>query len=462
MAQARTVDVTRLIDERGITSFHIWLVVFAFFIVLMDGYDIAALGFAIPSLVKAWNITDQATLGPALSASLLGMLVGAPLLGALGDRTGRKRAIIFSYLLFGVVTWLTVLATSITQIAWLRFIAGIGIGGFMPNIIALTGEFAPRRFRATLIIVSFVGVGFGGGLPGPVAAFLVPTYGWQILFTIGGIVPIVVAGLCWIGLPESIKYLAITEGRQGELVRILRRLRPDLSFAPETRFVVGDEKQYDGISPKYLFKDGLALITPLLWVLFICNLMGYFFLVSWTPFVLSSAHLPMSKAAIAQTFFQLGGVTGGWALCLPIDRLGLRPIAILFAIAVPCVGLIGYVGTTSEPLLMGVEFCAGFCVLGLQAGLNATAASIYPTSFRSNGTGWALGMGRVGAMVGPVVGGVLIAMHLPIEQLFLLAAVPFVIGAVVCFWLMQLYATRFKGTGLGQRDTLDRAAATSI
>jgi AAHS family 4-hydroxybenzoate transporter-like MFS transporter len=461
MAQARTVDVTRLIDERGVSSFHIWLVAFAFFIVLMDGYDIAALGFAIPALVKDWHITDQAALGPALSASLLGMLVGAPLLGALGDRMGRKRAIIFSYLMFGVITWLTVLTTSITQIAWLRFFAGIGIGGFMPNIIALVGEFAPRRFRATLIIVSFVGVGFGGGLPGPVAAFLVPTHGWQILFTIGGIVPIVVAGLCWIGLPESIKYLTITEGRKPELIRVLRRLRPDLTFAPETRFVIGDEKQYAGISPKYLFKDGLALITPLLWVLFICNLMGYFFLVSWTPFLLSAAHLPMSKAAIAQTAFQLGGVVGGWSMCWPIDKKGLGPIAILFAVAVPCVGLIGYVGTASETLLMAVEFCAGFCVLGLQSGLNATAASIYPTSFRSNGTGWALGMGRVGAMVGPVVGGLLIAMHLPTQQLFLLAAIPFAIGAVTCFWLMQLYVVRFKGTGLGQRDALDRAAAIS-
>lgn len=461
MAQGRTLDVTRLIDERGITKFHIALVAFAFLIVMIDGFDIAALGFAIPALVKSWNITDQSALGPALSASLLGMLIGAPTLGALGDRIGRKRAIVFSCLLFGVFTWVTVLATSIGQIAILRFFAGIGIGGFMPNIIALVGEFAPRRFRATLIIVSFVGVGFGGGLPGPVSALLVPTYGWQILFTIGGIVPILVAGICWIGLPESVKYLTIAEGRRADLIRLLKRMRPDLSPGPETRFAIADEKQFKGLSPRHLFADGLALITPLLWLLFVFNLMGYFFLVSWTPFLLGSAHLAMSKAAIAQTSFQLGGTIGAWALCLPIDRKGLLPIALMFTFAVPCVALIGYVGTVSETLLMTVEFFAGFCVLGLQAGINAAAASIYPTSFRSNGTGWALGVGRLGAMIGPVVGGFLIARHLPVEHLFVLASIPFVLGAVVCFWLTQLYVVRFKGSGLGQRDALDRAAVTS-
>ncbi len=459
MAQSHAIDVTRLIDERGVTSFHVWLVVFAFFIVMIDGYDISALGFAIPSLVADWHITDKAALGPALSASLLGMLIGAPALGALGDSIGRKRAIIFSCILFGIFTWLTVLTTSVMQVAALRLIAGIGIGGFMPNIIALVGEFAPRRFRATLIIVSFVGVGFGGGVPGPVAALLVPTHGWQILFTIGGVVPLLVALICWLALPESIKYLTITEGRRDDLVRTLARMRPDLTIDPHVRFTIADEKQYRGVSPRHLFADGLALITPLLWSLFILNLMGYFFLVSWTPYLLSSANLPLSQAAIAQTFFQLGGVVGAWVLCLPIDRKGLLPITVMFIVAVPCVALIGYIGTVSRQLLMAVEFCAGFCVLGLQGGINAVAASIYPTSFRSNGTGWALGMGRVGAMVGPVLGGILIAAHLPVGKLFLIAAIPFALGGAICFWLMQLYAARFRGTGLGQREALDAAAA---
>jgi AAHS family 4-hydroxybenzoate transporter-like MFS transporter len=195
--------------------------------------------------------------------------------------------------------------------------------------------------------------------------------------------------------------------------------------------------------------------------LFVVNLMGYFFLVSWTRLLLTSAHMPLSKAALAQTLFQLGGAAGGWVLCRPMDNRGLMPVTVLFVVAIPAVALIGYVGTISAPLLMVTEFCAGFCILGLQLGLNATAASIYPTSFRSNGTGWGLGVGRFGAIVGPVVGGALIAMHFSIQRLFLLATIPFAIGAVACYALTQLYVARFQASGLGQRAALDGASANS-
>jgi MFS transporter, AAHS family, 4-hydroxybenzoate transporter len=458
MAQAQTVDISRLIDERGLSRFNIGLLIFAFFIVMIDGYDISAMGFALPALAREWHITNQASLGPVLSAGLIGMLFGAPILGAVGDRYGRKRAIIGSCILFGILTWLTVLATSLTQIAILRFLAGIGIGGFMPNIIALTAEFAPRRFRATMVILMFSGVGFGGGLPGPVAAALVPTYGWQILFAIGGVIPLVVAVACMFGLPESIKYLTITASRRADLVRLLAKVRRDRKFADGTRFVIQDEKQVSSLSPKHLFGDGLHWITPLLWLLFVLNLMGYFFLVSWTPFLLGAAHVPMAKAALAQTVFQLGGAAGGWVLCRPMDNRGLMPVTIMFVVAVPIVAAIGYVGTISETLLMVVEFFGGFCILGLQLGLNATAAAIYPTSQRSSGSGWALGIGRFGAIVGPILGGYLIAMKLPVGELFLVAAIPFAVGAVACFVLTQLYIVRFRGTGLGQRQALEAAA----
>jgi AAHS family 4-hydroxybenzoate transporter-like MFS transporter len=362
-------------------------------------------------------------------------------------------------LIFGAFTWLTAFATSLSQLTYLRFLAGIGIGGFMPNVIALVAEYAPRRFRATMIILMFSGVSFGGGLPGPIAALLVPEHGWQILFAIGGVVPILVAIVCLFGLPESIKYLTISVGKQAQLLSLLRRVRPDRTFGRDTEFVIRDEKQHAGWSPRHLFGDGLAWITPLLWLLFIVNLMGLFFLVSWTPLLLTSAHVPLSKAALAQTIFQLGGTAGGGVLCRPIDNRGLMPVTVLFILATPAVALIGYVGTISEPLLMAVEFCAGFCILGLQLGLNATAASIYPTSFRSNGAGWALGIGRFGAIVGPVVGGALIAMHFSIQRLFLLAAIPFAIGAVACYALTQLYVTRFQASAPGQRAALDGTSA---
>ncbi len=454
------VDVSELLDRRGISAFNIRLLVFGFLVVLFDGYDITAIGFAAPHIMRAWNITDQAAFGPALGASLVGMLIGAPLLGFMGDRLGRRWAIILSCLIFGVFTWLVAFSSTLTHLVILRLLAGIGIGGLMPNIIALTAEFAPRRFRATLIIIMFSGVAFGGGLPGAVSAALVPRYGWPVLFTIGGTIPVLVAILCLFWLPESIKYLAVRGGRQQEAIRLLSILAPDRRFDSDTQLTIHDEKQVKDFSPRHLFADGLGLITPLLWFLFIVNLMGYFFLVSWTPYLLTSAHLPMDKAAIATALFQFGGAVGGWALCRPMDRLGLMPMTVLFIIAVPAVALIGILGAISVPLLMITEFIGGFCVLGLQFGLNALSALIYPTSYRSNGSGWALGVGRFGSIIGPVLGGVLISLHLPVSTLYALAALPFLAGAIACFFLARLYVARFQGTGLGERDAYPRTVSS--
>ena len=186
--------------------------------------------------------------------------------------------------------------------------------------------------------------------------------------------------------------------------------------------------------------------------------MAYFFLLSWTPYLLTSANVPMQKAALATMLFQFGGAVGGWVLARPIDKMGLAPIAVLFVIAVPVTAMIGYVGSMSEPLLMLIEFVAGFCVLGIQLGLNATAAMIYPTSIRANGSGWALGIGRVGSIVGPILGGALIQMKLSVTVLYMLAAIPLAIGAVACIILARLYVKHFQGAGLGQRDEIDRLA----
>ena len=449
------MDVSRIIDERKVDAFNVKLVAFSFLIVLLDGYDITAISFAAPELIKAWGITDRSALGPVFSASLLGMLFGAPGLGYVGDRYGRRIAIVASSLIFGAFTWGAVLASSLNELMILRFLAGIGIGGLLPNAIALNAEFAPKRFRATMIILMFTGVTFGGALPGVVSVALVPKYGWQVLFVIGGVLPIVAAVAAALALPESIKYLVVKGGRRAQIAALLAKMEPGLRVDANTEFTIQGEKAYAGFSVKQLFGDGLGAITPLLWLLFVINLLVFYFLLSWTPTLLTSANVPIAKAAIATTLFQLGGTVGGLVLARPMDKMGLTPVALLFAASVPVIAAIGYVGVRSEALLMIVVFLGGFCVLGLQFGLNATAAMIYPTSIRSNGAGWALGVGRVGSIAGPLVGGALIAMKAPVQQLYVIAAVPLLVGAIACFVLMRLYVGRFRGRGLGERDTQD-------
>jgi len=447
MASAEVFDVSRFIDERKLTRFNAALVIWSFFIVLFDGYDISAISFAAPELIRTWGISNRAALGPVFSASLFGILIGSPLFGYLGDRYGRKFAVIASCLVFGAFTLAACWATGLQSLLTLRFFAGIGIGGLLPNLIALNAEYAPRRFRATLIILMFTGITFGGAVPGAISVWLVPHYGWQAIFAVGGVLPILMAAAAALWLPESLKHLVVKEERT-RAVAMLSTMDPGRSIAAGTRLAVADEKVYKGFNPKYLFEGGLALITPLLWICFACNLMGFYFLISWLPTLLTGANLPPSEAAIATALVQIGGTVGGLALARPIDAKGFLPVTILFALAVFAVGALGQVSLASTATLMLVVFLAGFCVLGLQFGLNAASAMIYPTSVRSNGSGWAFGVGRVGSVVGPIVGGVLIGMKTPLQDLFLWAAVPFLVGTLACIALTRLYVSRFGGFAL--------------
>src|SRR5205823_6593926 len=263
MASAEVFDVSRFIDERKLTRFNAALVIWSFFIVLFDGYDISAISFAAPELIRTWGISNRAALGPVFSASLFGILIGSPLFGYLGDRYGRKFAVIASCLVFGAFTLAACWATGLQSLLTLRFFAGIGIGGLLPNLIALNAEYAPRRFRATLIILMFTGITFGGAVPGAISVWLVPHYGWQAIFAVGGVLPILMAVGAALQLPESLKHVVVRDDR-AQADRLLALLKPDRAPDAATRLVVADEKVYRGFHPKCLFADGLALITPLL------------------------------------------------------------------------------------------------------------------------------------------------------------------------------------------------------
>jgi AAHS family 4-hydroxybenzoate transporter-like MFS transporter len=440
-----TIDLTDYIDKRQFNAFNFQLVVLSFLVIMVDGYDITVAAFAVPSLIKEWGISTPGAFGPVLGASLFGMLFGAPLLGHVGDRYGRKTAIIASYVVFGVFTLAAAWSHSLFQLGALRFLAGIGIGGLLPNVVALNAEFAPRRLQATAVIIGFAGITLGGSLPTPISAYLMPHYGWQILFYFGGFVPLLLAGLIAASLPESIRFLALKD-RQADVVAMLRRMDPGITPPQGVRFVVqvGEKLPFSD-----LFKGKLAVMTPLLWLLFAVNLMAYFFLVSWMPTLLASASIP-TRAAVATMILQVGGFVGALAIALPLDRHGMAPVVTLFVFAVPVVGAIGYVAHQSEFQLMAVVALAGFCTLGTQFGLNAISAIIYPTALRSTGSGACFGIGRVGAILGPVIGGRLIDMKLPVQDLYMIATIPFVVGAVASFILMPMFADRMATHGPGR------------
>lgn len=440
MAEQAVVPVSHLLDERGLSSFQIKLIAWSFFIVLIDGYDIAAIAFAAPSLAREWALKPGA-LGPVFSASLIGILFGSALFGWVGDRYGRKAALVGSNLVFGVFTLAAAYATNLDQMFWLRLLAGLGIGGVIPNVVAINAESAPRKLRATLAIIAVGCVPLGGAIPGLVTATLVPAHGWPIIFLIGGIAPLVIAVAAMIGLPESIKYMALHESQRGKMEAAIKAIRPDYHVPANAKFVIEDEKQFPGFSPAYLFRDGLTLITPLLWLLFALNLMGYFFLISWTPTLMTAAKLPPSAAALAGASLQVGGTVGALLLCWWLQKHRFLAVAIMFAVAVPVVGSIGFAaGLSSQTAVVIATFFAGFLVLGIQSGINVLGAMIYPTSLRANGSGWELGIGRIGSIVGPILGGLLIG--LSVEKLYMWSALPFAVGAAICFLIHRLNTAR--------------------
>jgi AAHS family 4-hydroxybenzoate transporter-like MFS transporter len=439
MAERPVVQVSRLLDERGLSAFHIRLLIWSLFLVVIDGYDIAAIAFAAPHLVRSWGVAPG-SLGPVFSASLVGILFGSAIFGWVGDRFGRKAALVGSNLLFGVFTLAAAYASNLEQMFWLRLLAGLGIGGVIPNVVAINAESAPRNLRATLAIIAVGLVPIGGAIPGLVSAVLVPQHSWPILFLIGGIAPIVIAIAAFFGLPESIKYMALHESHRGKMEELIAAIRPNFKVPAGAQFVIEDEKQFAGFSPVYLFRQGLALITPLLWLLFALNLMGYFFLLSWTPTLLTAAKLPPTMVALAGAMLQVGGTVGSLALCWWLQRYRFLAVAVLLVLAVPVVGSIGFAGLTSPTALLIATFFAGFCVLGVQSGINVAGALIYPTSLRANGSGWELGIGRIGSIVGPLVGALFVG--LAVEKLYMWSALPFALGAIVCFTVHRLNVAR--------------------
>jgi MFS transporter, AAHS family, 4-hydroxybenzoate transporter len=450
-------DVTKLVDEQKVGAFTIRVVIISFVIMLFDGYDLLAASYGAPALVADWHI-QPAQLGPVFSASPFGMVLGAPLLGWLGDKLGRRRAIIFGALLFGCFSLACATATSIPELMLLRFMTGIGLGGMLPNITALNAEFAPRRLRATLVVVMFSGVAVGGALPGLAVAAL-PGYGWQGLYVIGGIVPLMLTVVIYLWLPESIKFLSLNnpKGAQARIADIVRQVRPDLSITPETVFVSPESRSSASVPVTELFEGGLKWITPLLWSLFVINLMINYFLYSWMPIVFRAGGFSSSQAALTTACYYVGGVLGGVAVSRFIDRRGLVPVPLFFLAGCVFVSAIG-IPSLPAVAVSAFVFFGGFCVLGVQLGLNAASGLIYPTRIRASGAGWAMGIGRFGGIMGPMVGAWLISMKLPTFQLFLAPALPLALGALICFVLVQLCRRRFQGDQLNDTALVTETA----
>jgi AAHS family 4-hydroxybenzoate transporter-like MFS transporter len=448
MPETQRIDVRQLVDEQRVGIFNITLLVVSTLIMTCDGYGIFAAAFAAPELVKEWHVAPSA-LGPFLTASVVGLLFGAPLLGYFGDRFGRKKAIILGTLIFAGFTLLATPATSLHQLMVLRFVVGLGLGGVIPNVIALNAEFAPKRLRAAFIIITQFGIPAGQALGGMVSGLWVPAHGWRVLFLLGGVVPLLLTLVAYFLLPESIKYLVLHASRVAEVRRIARILRPELPYSEDAQFVIPSSPVTTGISPAKLFSAGLAPMTALLWPVQIALQVANFFMISWLPLLLRSAGATRGHTAVSTSLYGIGGMIGGILMVFLVDRFGAIPIVALFALGVPLVVGLGVPGLPTV-VLLGAAAGTGFCIISINFGTNAVMGMIYPTAIRSNGVGWTMAVGRIGSLSGSVLGGLLLGMHLSQRQLFLAPAISLGIGAVLCALFLRLCIRRFRGYRLDE------------
>jgi AAHS family 4-hydroxybenzoate transporter-like MFS transporter len=407
---------------------------------MADGFELLNASIAGPALIKQWGI-DRAALGPVFSASLVGFFVGAPFFGWFGDRFGRRLAIISSLLFIGVTTLACAFATDLHQLLWLRFFSGLGLGGVLPNVIALNAEFTPKRLRATMLVVMSMGISLGAAVPGIVGVTLMPTYGWPIIFVVGGLIPFAV-GLCMLfAIPDSIKFMVLHGGHDVAVAALARKLDPALTVPLGTRFVL-DQDEGSGVargSPGGLFRNGWAPVTVLVWLIFVLNLMANNLLNAWLPMIVQTSGHTVAQGSFAGSLYQLGGSAGGLVIGIMIDRFGLKVLAIMFAIAVPVLAFTGTPGI-SDAVLLTMAFFSGCVVVGMQNALNAGAGLIYPTSLRANGVGYALGIGRLGSVTGPLLGSLLTKLGMSAAVFFYIAAV----GPLLCFICSLLLLSRLQ------------------
>ncbi|AJE97148.1 MFS transporter [Pandoraea apista] len=437
MNAAPTVDVDQVVETQKVGGFSIRIIVLMGLMMLAEGYDLGALSFAAPAIGRAWGI-GRGALGPAFGAFVFGTMLGAFVLGYLGDVIGRKRTILIGSGILCVLTLAVVFASDLRTLFVLRFIAGIGIGGVVPNAIAYMTEFAPRRLRATWVTLMYTGYSVGTGLGGVVAAWMIPHFGWQAIFVIGGVGPLLAAVMLALWVPESIRFLALKGRRADEIARVASRLHPGKHFDAQMRFVAGDEAagaQHARL--RELFAGRLRRITPMLWAVYVANSMALFFLVSWLPMLIEAIGVPPARAALVSSAFSVGGTLGGLALMRFVDTRGALIVAVLPVIGCPLVAALGT--AVPEGMLIAAVFMIGFCVVGTQFGLNAVAAMVYPTALRAKGVGVAVGIQKIGAIAGPVIGGALLSLHWPVSALFYFGAVPVGLVAIFAFALGMLH-----------------------
>ena len=450
MQSSATVDVDRVLEGAKLRGPALAVLLCAASSLVLDGFDIQAVGFVAPALVGDLQV-ERAALGPALAASLVGMALGATGIGALGDRWGRRRTLVLSTALFGAASLLSATATSVATLAVWRFITGIGLGGALTVATALIAEFSPRKLRPQMIGAIQVGVPVGGMLGAMLAAELIPAYGWRSVFVVGGALPLLAAVVMHFILPESPRFLATRPQARESLARLLARIDPGGRYSASDEFVLGEEPRPTGSGIRALFSPQLRWDTAVMSLAFLMNMYAVYAFFSWAPLVLTSLGFEVVTAVRGALVFNLAGIAGVIAISWLLARVGSRrPLAVAaFAGAVTLAALAWFAATSLSggnvadglPTLMSGIAIAGIAINAVQVGLYALAAHVFPTECRTSGVGFSLGAGRTGGIAAALGGGVLLTLS-GAAGFFVWIAIALLIACVAVLLVRRQIAAR--------------------
>lgn len=424
------VDIANFLDARPLSNFQRVVIALCFLILLIDGFDMAAIGFLAPAIREEWGLA-QSDLGPLFASGLSGLVVGAFLFGPIADRIGRKKVLLICLMVFGLATLCCAAATGIGQLSLFRFIAGIGFGGALPNAITLTSEYTPQRRRGFLVTGMNCGFTIGAALGGVVTAHMIGPFGWRGVLLLGGIVPLALVPLMIWQLPESIRFLVAKGGGEQRVQSLLRRVAPSEDLSGMRVVSTAQEAKP---SLRSLFAAGLGKSTVLLWTAFFCSMLVIYLLSSWLPTFIRNTGASLESASLVTAMFQIGGTLGAISLGAAMDRV--RPQTVLTVAYLAAAGFIALIGLsiTQHNWAAAVIFAAGFFLSGGQTAANAFSARIYPLGCRATGVGTASSLGRIGSVTGSLAGAALAGM--PLQILFLFVAVPVVVAAG-CFYALR-------------------------
>jgi AAHS family 4-hydroxybenzoate transporter-like MFS transporter len=439
MASHGKESVFSLLDSRPVAAIQWRVLGLCALCMVIDGFDVQAMAYAAPALIKSWG-ASRSVLGPVFAAGLLGMFAGSLALAGFADVLGRRPILIAASVWIALCMALTPFAHSIGALIGIRFAAGIGMGAIVPNAMALAGEYSPARVRVSLMMGVSSGYIVGGVIGGGMAALVIAPFGWGGVFYAGALLTALLSLSMYAALPESLQFCQLRHPQTPRTLRLLHRVAS--GAAMRTMPLIG--KMPGGNALAMLLGENRRIVTPLLWVANFANMLCAYFLAAWIPVLMSGAGYSSNRAVLAGTILWLGGLVGNFALGMLIDRRGFAAVLVAnFAVGGIAIVGISYFHTLPLVAVLCIAF-AGFCILGGQSGLNALAVTIYPTSSRATGAGWALGFGRLGAVLGPLAGGQMMAFAWSVNQTLLLSALPTLLAAVAVGTLGRLHGRRVK------------------